>query len=337
MLALTTTMMSTWESSLAFFVTPFINGGGPTVMYGYIFAFLGSLATAASMAEMASMYPISGAQYHWTALLAPPRHAKFLSWLTGWISTMAWQAAAATGLYLAGTVIQSLVSFNFSTYSSTNWQATLMLYAVLLLTVVANTVLIRILPAIEGLVLVFHVLGFFGIIIPLVYLAPISSNEFVWTEFLNLSQYKSDGVSWIIGQSTIALLFIGYDGAAHMAEEVKNAAVNVPRAMMFSICVNGVFGFAAFIVILYCFGDPLDTMNPMFPFPFLLIFYNGVQSRVATTVMASIIVAMFIFATFGFFASASRQAWAFSRNNGLPLSGIFKRVCGTYSSLLCLI
>jgi choline transport protein len=70
------------------------------MMYGYIFAFVGALATCASMAEMASMYdglsaiisrmlnfanryPISGGQYHWVALLAPPRHAKFLSWLTG--------------------------------------------------------------------------------------------------------------------------------------------------------------------------------------------------------------------------------------------------------------
>jgi hypothetical protein len=70
------------------------------MIYGYIFAFFGALATCASMAEMASMYdtlsakiaqmlnianryPISGGQYHWVALLAPPRYAKFLSWLTG--------------------------------------------------------------------------------------------------------------------------------------------------------------------------------------------------------------------------------------------------------------
>lgn len=55
-LGFTTSMMATWESALPFFTTAFVNGGGPTMLYGYIVAFLGALATCASMAEMASMY-----------------------------------------------------------------------------------------------------------------------------------------------------------------------------------------------------------------------------------------------------------------------------------------
>ena len=54
-LAFTTTMMSTWESALPFFLTAYVNGGGPTMLYGFIVAFVGALATCASMAEMASM------------------------------------------------------------------------------------------------------------------------------------------------------------------------------------------------------------------------------------------------------------------------------------------
>ena len=103
-----------------------------------------------------------------------------------------------------------------------------MLYAVLLITVFVNTVLIRILPGLEGLSLILHVVGFFAIMIPLVYLAPISDNAFVWTEFNNsFSGYDSAGLSWLIGQSATAILFVGYDGACHMAEEVQNAAINV--------------------------------------------------------------------------------------------------------------
>lgn len=55
-LGFTTTMMSIWESALPFFVTAYVNGGGPTMLYGFIVAFVGALATCASMAEMASMY-----------------------------------------------------------------------------------------------------------------------------------------------------------------------------------------------------------------------------------------------------------------------------------------
>jgi choline transport protein len=165
-------------------------------------------------------YPISGGQYHWVALLAPREHAKFLSWLTGWISTLGWQAAASTGTYLGGTIIQALISLNNPDYNPERWQATLLLYAVLLLTLFVNTALIKLLPGLEGVILILHVIGFFAVLIPVVHLAPISSNAFVWEQFNNFSGYSSNGLSWLIGQSASAVLFIGYDGACHMAEEV---------------------------------------------------------------------------------------------------------------------
>jgi hypothetical protein len=40
----------------SFFTTAFVNGAGVSMIYGYILAFIGSLATCASMAEMASMF-----------------------------------------------------------------------------------------------------------------------------------------------------------------------------------------------------------------------------------------------------------------------------------------
>lgn len=325
-LAFTTTMMCTWESAIPFFTTAFVNGAGVSMIYGYLFAFVGSLATCASMAEMASMYPISGGQYHWVALLAPRRSAKYLSWLTGWTSALGWQAATSTGSYLGGFMIQSLIGLNNSGYTFPRWQCTLLMYAVLALCIFVNTVLVRFLPGLEGVILVLHVVGFFAIMIPIVYLAPISSNAFVWTQFTNFSGYSSSGLSWLVGQSASAILFIGYDGACHMAEEVQNAAVNVPRAMFFTIFINGALGFATYIYILYCFGDPLNALNSPYPLPFIEIFQNAIRSRAGTTAIITLLLAMYVFATFGFIASASRQAWAFSRDNGLPLSRLFKRV-----------
>ena len=236
------------------------------------------------------------------------------------------QAAASTGTYPGGTIIQSLIFLNNPSYEPKRWQATLILFDVLLLTLFVNTVLVKILPGLEGLILILHVAGFFAILIPVVYLAPISSNAFVWTEFTNLSGYPSSGLSWLIGQSASAVLFIGYDGGCHMAEEVQNAAVNVPRAMFFTIFINGAMGFATYVFILYCFGNVQETLGAPYGLPFIQIFYNAMQSKDGTTAMISLLIAMYIFATFGFVAAASRQAWAFSRDNGLPLSRLFKRV-----------
>ena len=111
-----------------------------------------------------------------------------------------------------------------------------------------------------------------------------------------------------------------------MAEEVENASMNVPRAMFVTIFINGALGFATYIFILYCFGNPEETLSAPYGLPFVQIFYNALQSKAGVTALTSLLIAMYIFATIGFVASASRQAWAFSRDNGLPFSRIFKRV-----------
>ena len=47
--------LCTWEATSALFAGAYLNGGPVSVVYGFIVAVLGTLAIAASMAEMASM------------------------------------------------------------------------------------------------------------------------------------------------------------------------------------------------------------------------------------------------------------------------------------------
>lgn len=106
----------------------------------------------------------------------------------------------------------------------------------LLLTLFVNTILAKQLPALEGLILVLHVVGFFAIMIPLVHLAPTKPASYVFGDFTNLSGYGSDGLSWFIGLVPSVTLFIGqsaspqhhlslanslcsgFDGACHMGK-----------------------------------------------------------------------------------------------------------------------
>lgn len=75
---------SAWE--LAIFTQGFKNGGRPAVMYGLLWCFVGYVPMYLSMAEMASMAPIAGAQYHWVSEFAPARCQKILSYLTGYFA-----------------------------------------------------------------------------------------------------------------------------------------------------------------------------------------------------------------------------------------------------------
>ena len=79
----------------------------------------------------------------------------------------------------------------------------------ILVSVIFNTYLVRYLPKIEGLVLIIHVAGFFGVLIPLVYLAPHGSAHDVFTQFTNGGAWPTQGLSFFVGIVTGVYSFLG--------------------------------------------------------------------------------------------------------------------------------
>lgn len=101
-------------------------------------------------------------------------------------------------------------------YVPLGWQGTLMYWAVLLICVFINTALSKALPAIEVAILILHVLGFFVILIPLVYLAPKDNAKDIFTTFQNLGGWETQTLSFLIGLNGNAVAFVGTDGAIHV-------------------------------------------------------------------------------------------------------------------------
>lgn len=106
-------------------------------------------------------------------------------------------------------MIQGMISLNNPTYEPQRWQGTLLFYAMILVSVIFNTWLVRYLPKIEGLVLIIHVAGFFGVLIPLVYLAPHGSASDVFTTFTNGGEWPTQGLSFFVGIVTGVYAFLG--------------------------------------------------------------------------------------------------------------------------------
>ncbi|KAK5706154.1 hypothetical protein LTR97_001141 [Elasticomyces elasticus] len=59
-LALSVTLLASWESVAEAFAAGLTNGGPVSLVYGMILSFSGTLALAASLAEMASLCPVAG-------------------------------------------------------------------------------------------------------------------------------------------------------------------------------------------------------------------------------------------------------------------------------------
>lgn len=222
-------------------------------------------------------------------------------------------------------MIQGLLVLNYPDYDFQRWHGTLLLYAVIILAMIFNTYLAHQLPKVEGAVLILHILGFFGILITLTYLAPHGTSYDVFVQYLALGGYDN-GTSFFVGLITTVFAFIGADGAIHMSEEIKNASTVVPHALLASIGLNGLLGFSMLIAILFCIGNIDNALATPTGFPFIEIFQQAVKSNAGATAMTAIVLSLMIFATIAVLAATSRMMWAFARDNGLPGSGYISRV-----------
>ncbi|KAL2057520.1 hypothetical protein ABVK25_001904 [Lepraria finkii] len=203
------TILVTWETVLALFQQAFQNGGPVGLAYGFIIAWLSTFSVYMVIAEMASLAPTAGGQYFWVSMLAPRKYKRFASYITGWLTSIAWVAVLATGSIYVGTIIQGLIILNYPDYESQKWQGTLLCWLVIAVAVFVNTVVSGLLPIIEGIILVFHVLGFVAVLILLVYLAPHGSVATVFQTSLNEGGWPTQGLSYCVGFIGNVATFVG--------------------------------------------------------------------------------------------------------------------------------
>ena len=128
---------------------------------------------------------------------------------SGWLTTIAWVAVLATGSVFVGTIIQGLIILNYPKYVAHPWHGTLLCWAVIAVAVFINTVLSGLLPMIENLVLVVHVLGFVAVLVPLVCLSPHGSTTSVFQTSLNAGGWPTQGISYCVGFIGNVATFVG--------------------------------------------------------------------------------------------------------------------------------
>ena len=103
-----------------------------------------------------------------------------------------------------------------------------------------------------------------------------------------------------------------------MSEEVRNAATVVPRTLILGILLDGVFGIAMLIALLFCIGDIEAVINTKYNYPFIEILLQATNSIPGTAVMMSIIIVVDLGLCMASMAATSRMLWAFARDRGLP-------------------
>ena len=77
---------------------------------------------------------------------------------------------------------------------------------------------------------------------------------------------------------------------------------------------------------MFCIGDVDTVVNTPTLLPIIEIYYQATKSKAATNLLVAMIALILFISLFNIFASVSRLAWAFSRDNGLPFSKTFSYV-----------
>jgi choline transport protein len=311
-----TILQATWECTLLANWPGLLNGGTAGIIWTTIAVWFFMIGLIASIAEMASMAPNSGGQYHWVSEFAPPSLQKPLSYAVGWSSTIGWIAGVpACTLQLAGMIQEMVVVGNPNTKFVEAWQITLVIFAFTFLTVGFNIFGARQLPLTETIILVAHVIAFIVFLVIFWATGDHIPAHNVFTNFYNGGGWPTMGLSIMIGLTSPIWCFIGPDAGAHMSEELKDASIQLPKAMMWSICLNGVMGITMLISFCFCIKNVATFVNLETDYPIILVLYRATGSYAGTMVLATILIVLLFVSTVTTVASSSRQIWSFARDH----------------------
>lgn len=92
-------------------------------------------------------------------------------------------------------------------------------WCAILVALVVNMVGGKLLPRLEAVMLVVHILGFLGIIIPLTYMSNHKSAQEVFLSVQNGGNFPTQGLSWFVGSIGCVYAFAGGDAAVHVCLE----------------------------------------------------------------------------------------------------------------------
>lgn len=311
---------STWEFALVVAGISTLNGGPAGAIWLFFITCIGMFFVTLSMAEMASMAPTSGGQYHWVSEFAPRKYQKFISYIVGWLCVLGWQSGMATTAYATAQQFEAIIALNVPSYKIMGWQGTLFSIAITLFAIIFNTILIRKLPLFEGIILILHVFGFIAFMTVLWVMSPRADVHTTWTDFQDNAGWGNLGLATLVGILGPTVTLVGGDSACHLSEELRDAAWVLPRSMIVTAVVNYSLGFIMTVTIMTTLGDLSTDLATNTGQVYVQVLLNATQSRVGTSILTAVMAILLLFCAVNNVTTSSRQLFAFSRDKGLPFS-----------------
>ncbi|CZT20696.1 uncharacterized protein RCC_06554 [Ramularia collo-cygni] len=238
------------------------NGGLAGLFWTTVWAHIGHLFVVLSLAEMSSMVPLSGGQYRFVTAFAPSKSQRRLSYFTGWVCSIGWQARFTLHCYIVTNLVQSLVHPDMA---ATRWQTHLYMVLVAVVMSVFNAFAAGHLSIAEGLFAICHVFVLVPILVSLWVLAsPKEKAKHVFLTFTDnggQNKWPSKALSVCVGQLSSVFVLLGSDAMSYIAEEVEDAEIIVPRCVVWSFLFNAPITLGLIVTFLFNLGSITDALD----------------------------------------------------------------------------
>jgi choline transport protein len=150
MVALSFNICNSWVA-IATSLALAISAGGPvTVLYGIMCSCAVYACVGISLAEMISVYPTPGGQYHFTSILAPKAWSRGLSYMCGSISMFSWITVTAAATILGAQMVIALPEQYVEGYTPQPWHYFVVYQAINVAMLLYNLLAIRVTPWIHN-------------------------------------------------------------------------------------------------------------------------------------------------------------------------------------------
>lgn len=347
-------------------VTAIANGGPALTIWMWFAGGVCSMLSGLALAEMASVWPVSGSVYYWSGMLAPPRWAPVCAYFTGycnWFGCVSGGAAFAVGfstsfayIIKAATEDFDVATANFNLAPGANLTETASFEmssgASVLISVGVQTVWTGLnflrsdaLAPLNTCGAFIQIVGTFVFMIVLLACTnKFSTKEIVFgktfdcSDFDMMHSWGKEGcahaessvlapLTAIIGLQSVVYAFVGYDGGCQIAEETQDAESAAPSGVIGTVVVCFVTGTMFLLTFLFATPD-ITQFAALDQDPFFYTVFLNVGNA-GTVVMMIILNLMFLFAGLGNCTASARSTWAMSRDGAFPFHSSFEKISPT--------
>lgn len=301
--------------------------GGPLEMtLGWPLATVFTLTMAASMAELCSAYPTSGAMYHWAVALGSPAWG----WFTAWLNIFGLIAALAGINYSCAQFILPFLDLPL-----TQSNLFYMLAFILLTQAVLNHYSVKLVAWLNDGSVTVHILGVLVLVGALVFFAPLKPVSFL-AEGVNSNGRSPYWWAFLLGLLQAQWTFTGFDASAHMAEETEDPRRRAPWGIVLSVGVSGVVGYLMLIALTLAIPDIGSVLSAKDssgnPVPAAIAILQAALGGRAGNAMAAMASMAMWFCGLSVITSSSRTLYALARDHGTPFSGWLAGVNPTHGT-----